>query len=220
METIVVVEDDAIIRQELVMFLQNTGYGVICIEDFSAIAKGIKQINPSLVLLDVNLGEINGFSACAEIRKTSSVPIIFLTAQNTAMDELNGLTFGADDYIAKPYHPTILLARIKAVLKRTQATTQMQYTHKNLIFNHHQYTITCSTKTETLSKTECKLLLYLFEHKNKVVTRVEIIEYLWDNDVFIDDNALSVNITRLRNKLEAIGLENYIETKRGVGYTI
>lgn len=220
MEKIVVVEDDLVIKQELTMFLQNAGYSVECVNDFAKAVQEIEQMNPSLVLLDVNLGEQSGFSVCAEIRKNSSVPIIFLTAQNMAIDELNGLIFGADDYITKPYHPTILLARIKAVLKRTETSPKMCYTYKGLLFNHQQYTITHKDKMETLTKTECKLLLYFFENKEKVVSRVEIIEYLWDNDVFMDDNALSVNITRLRNKLEAIGLQNFIETKRGVGYIV
>lgn len=223
MSKILIVEDDEIIREELAQFLENAGHRVvalICTDD-TVNTNTIYENNPDLILLDVNLPHQDGFTLCRQIRNISQVPIIFITARDTAMDELKGLMMGGDDYITKPYNLPVLLARIGALLKRTSQTDNTQCLYYNgITLNTVLATIEYKQTVTELSKTELKVIYYLLQNTGKIVPRIELIEFLWDNHIHIDDNTLSVHITRLRDKLGQIGINNFIHTKRGMGYKI
>lgn len=217
-----IIEDEANIRVELKTILENALYNVVLIDKFENVVNQILGENPDIILLDVNLQNKSGLDICMDLRKTSDIPIIFVTSKNTSMDELNCITLGGDDYISKPYNPPILLARISSILKRTKKITENKnvLTHKGVTLDVLNATVKYNDDYIELSKTEMKILYYLFLNKDKIVDRISLVEYLWDNQSFIDDNTLSVNITRIRNKLSEIGVENFIETKRGLGYKI
>lgn len=219
---ILIVEDEKNVRAELKQLLENALYKVIVIEKFESVAEQIVTHSPDLVLLDLKLPEEDGQKICRTLRQTSTIPVIFLTSDNSVMTELDCILLGGDDFITKPYTPSLLLARIQAVLKRTvdHQGEQFVLTHKELSLNISTYKAHFREAEAELTKTEFKLLHYLFQRKGEVIPRMDIIVYLWDNDVFIDDNALSVNMTRLRNKLESLGISGFIQTKRGVGYQI
>lgn len=222
MYKIMVIEDEANIRIELKMILENALYNVVLVDRFENVLNQIIDENPDLILLDVNLPNKSGLDICMDLRKISDIPVIFVTSKNTSMDELNCITLGGDDYISKPYNPPILLARILSILKRTKKITENKnlLTYKDVTLDVLNATVKYNDNYIELSKTEMKILYYLFLNKDKIVDRISLIEYLWDNQSFIDDNTLSVNITRIRNKLSEIGVENFIETKRGLGYKI
>lgn len=223
MYKVAIVEDDANIRAELKILLENALYDVILIEEFDQADDKLLKAEPDLVLLDVNLPNISGFQICTKLRKSSNVPIIFVTSRNTSMDELNCITLGGDDYIAKPYNAPVLLARIASILKRSKkdlANEAIQLMYKGLILDVPSATVKYKDQVLELSRNELKILYYLLKHTESFVPRAELIDYLWDNQVFIDDNALSVNVTRIRSKLNDIGMEDFIKTKRGLGYKI
>ncbi len=215
---IVIIEDDKEIREELKILLQNSGYEVKVISEFENVENKIIEEQAHLVLLDINLPGKNGFEICSKVRSKSKIPIIFVTSRNNSMDELNGIMLGGD----KPYNVPILLARIQNLLNRTyhkkEKESKIQY--KGISLDILKSTITYNEKITELTKTELKTLHYLFENKDKIISRADIIDFLWDNGVYADDNSLSVIVTRLREKLKEIGIENLIETKRGQGYKI
>ncbi len=219
---IYIVEDDENIREELKLLLNTSGYEVGTTTDYKNAADDILSVNPDMVLLDVNLEGISGLTICDRLREKSDVPIIFVTGNNTSMDELNCIIRGGDDYISKPYQPPILLARIAALLKRTKKSTDKKSDTilecGNVRLDTSVALIYKDNKKAELTKNEMKILYYLFANKGKIISREELIDYLWDNDVFIDDNALSVNVTRIRNKLKELDEEKLIQTKRGMGY--
>lgn len=217
-----IVEDEEVIRQELSLLLRNAGYETEEITEFSMAAEQILEVKPDLVLLDVSLPEKSGLKICAELRKASQVPVIFVTANNTSMDELNCILQGGDDYVAKPYQAPVLLARIGAVLRRTRpaGATADQITCNQVTLDMASASISYQGKVAELTKNEWKILTYLFRHQGKLVPRAELIDYLWDNQTFIDDNTLSVNVTRIRNRLTELGVNDFIMTKRGLGYFI
>ena len=220
---IIIVEDDKELREELKILLDNAGYEAIIIEDlYGKVEEKILNENPNLLLLDVNLPNKNGYEICSIVRKQSSVPIIFVTSRNNSMDELNGLVVGGDDYIEKPYNVPVLLARISAILKRTSQKESEPSTiqYKGIKLNTLNGIVTYNEKQIELPRTEFKILYYLFKNTEKIIPRVDIIEYMWDNKMYVDDNTLSVNITRIREKLAEIGVYNLIETKRGQGYKL
>lgn len=220
---ILIVEDEKNMRMELKQLLQNAMYEVDTIEEFTDVAKQILKSAPDLVLLDLNLPNESGQMICQRLRQESDVPIIFLTSDNNVMTELNSLLLGGDDFITKPYLPSLLLARIQNLLKRSEKVSAEEYpllTHKGVTLNSNTYKVHFADQEVELTKNECKLLHYFFQHKGEVVSRLDIMAYLWESDVFIDDNALSVNVTRLRNKLDGLGVVDFIQTKRGVGYQI
>lgn len=219
---IMIIEDEVKIREELAALLRNSLYEVAVVEEFEAVEDQVMRANPDLILLDIHLPEVDGHQLCVAIRRQLDVPIIFLTSDNSVMTETNSMLMGGDDYITKPYHPSVLLARIAAVLKRSGRNTQEEFvlSHKGVTLDIRSYKIRANNKEVELSKNECKLLHYLFLHKEEVVPRLDLIEYLWDNEVFIDDNALSVTVTRIRGRLAEIDVKNFIETKRGAGYKI
>lgn len=220
---IVLIEDEPAIRQELTLLLQNALYDVTALHDFANAASAALAASPDLILLDIKLPGASGFDICTEVRAVSDVPILFLTSQTNAADELNGMLKGGDDYITKPFHPPILLARIAAVLKRTKkagARELNKLEYKGVVLDIARGSIGYQGSHCELTKNEFKILHYLFQNTGRIIPRIELIEYLWDNQVFIDDNALSVNMTRLRGKLEHLGVQNFVETKRGMGYRL
>lgn len=219
---IMIIEDEAKIRSELAILLKNALYDVSLVEDFSAVEEQVKQANPDLILMDIHLPGRDGNELCGAIRQSLDVPIIFLTSETDVMSETNSMLMGGDDYITKPYHPSVLLARISAVLKRSGHSkadaTLLKY--KGVSLDTRAYKVSTDNQAVELSKNEFKLLHYLFLHQSEVVSRLDLIEYLWDNDVFIDDNSLSVTVNRIRSRLAEIGVTDFIDTKRGVGYKI
>lgn len=220
MEKIIIVEDDKIIREELQSFLGRYGYEVVVPRELQNIVEFILKENSDLVLLDINLPIYDGYYICREIRKKSEVPIIIVTSRDSDMDELMSMNLGADDFVTKPYNTQILLARIAALLKRSnnKTTSNNILNYKNLQLNLSNAKITCNNKEAELTKNEVKILSYLMNHQGQIVSRDLLMEYLWSTDYFVDDSTLTVNITRLRKKLEEIGIENVIETRRGLGY--
>ncbi len=220
---IVIVEDDAVIRQELKLLLENALYQVTALDDFSDVASFVLSAEPDLVLLDLNLPEESGFDICSKIRAEFEVPVIFVTSRTDSMDELTGILKGGDDYITKPFQAPVLLARIGAVLKRTCRNVKeepVSFVHREVELHVARGTVSFRGVQTELSKNELKILHLLFRKKGEIVSRADMIEYLWDDQVFIDDNTLSVNITRIRGKLAGIGISDFIETKRGLGYRI
>ena len=223
---IMVVEDDPAIRQELCQLLTNALYQVSAIEQFDQVTEEVLSVKPDLVLLDLSLPGKSGHEICREIRSRSEIPVIFLTSRTDPMDELTGLLNGGDDYITKPFQPPLLLARIAAVLKRSvkegkETASVMTYHGVTLdLARGRIFREALPDKQAELTKNELKILHILFQHQGGIVSRMDLIEYLWDQQVFIDDNTLSVNVTRIRTKLQEIGVHDFIGTKRGMGYYI
>lgn len=218
-----IIEDEPLIRKELKLLLENALYEVYSTENYEKAEEEIRIVKPDLVLLDVNLPGISGFALCAKIRENTEVPIIFLTSRTDAMDELTGMLKGGDDYITKPYQAPILLARIAAVLKRTKGNFLQEpesLSCRGIILRPAACCLEYGERKVELTKNELKILHCLYQHEGSFVPRMDLIEYLWENQVFIDDNTLSVNVTRLREKLKQIGISDFIETKRGIGYRI
>ena len=222
MFTIMIIEDNEQLQNEIGNLLMINGYSVLKVKEFNNIPQIVKEKKPELILLDINLSNDDGFKICTEIRSFSKVPIIFVTSRNTNIDELMAITLGGDDFITKPYNTQILLARINSLIKRAYPNDSnldiIQY--NGLKLNILTSTIEYNENSEELTKNELKILYYLLINKGKIVSRVEIMEYLWDSSMFVNDNTLTVNITRIRNKIEEIGLKDFIKTKRGQGYII
>jgi len=219
MPKIKIVEDDLSIAEELKQTLENAGYNTIVTTDFNTIIEQIKQEQPDLILLDINLPKINGEILLQQIRKEYNTPVIMVTSKNSEVDEVLSMSYGADDYITKPYNPTILLLRIGAVLKRAERTAEKLSYHdlevipqKGILKKQEQEII--------LTKNEMIIFLYLLQKQGKIVTRDELMTDLWNNNEYINDNALTVNISRLRSKLKEIGYEEAIETRKGQGYIL
>ena len=198
------------------------GYSVLKVKEFNNIPQIVKEKKPELILLDINLSNDDGFKICTEIRSFSKIPIIFITSRNTNIDELMAITLGGDDFITKPYNTQILLARINALIKRAYPNNSNLdvIEHNGFKLNILSSTIEYNGNSEELTKNEMKILYYLLINKGKIVSRAAIMEYLWDSSMFVNDNTLTVNITRIRNKIEEIGLKDFIKTKRGQGYII
>lgn len=222
MSKVFIVEDEKTIRDELSIFLARYGYEVEAAESFENIIEDIKKSNSDLILLDINLPIFDGYYICREVRKFSEIPIIVVTSRDSDIDELMSMNLGADDFVTKPYNTQILLARIEAILKRVNRslTPQDVLEYKDMKVNLSNGTVNYNDKTIEVTKNELKILSYLIKNKGKIVSRENLMNYLWDCEMFIDDNTLSVNVTRIRKKLEEIGLKNIIETRRGLGYII
>ncbi|MGM9964756.1 MAG: response regulator transcription factor [Clostridium sp.] len=220
MFTIMIVDDNEQLQNEIGNLLLINGYSILKPKNFKDIAQIVKDDKPSS--LDINLPNDDGFKICTEIRSFSKVPIIFITSRNTNIDELMAITLGGDDFITKPYNTQILLARINALIKRAYPNDNNMdiIEHNGLTLNILSSTIEHNEKSIELTKNELKILYYLLLNKGKIVSRVDVMEYLWDSAMFINDNTLTVNITRIRNKIDEIGLKGYIKTKRGQGYIV
>lgn len=218
---IFIVEDNDVIRNELTVFLSKYDYEIIAPMNFENVLYNIEKESPDLILLDINLPLFDGYHICREVRKKSDVPIIIVTSRDSEMDELMSMNLGADDFITKPYNTQILLARIASVLKRTygnESKTQDVLVYNDLKLNLSNGTITYKKNTVEITKNELKILSCLLKNKGKIVSREDLIDFMWNSNIFIDDNNLSVNVTRLRKKLEEIGMKENIETRRGLGY--
>ena len=219
MPKILIIEDDEKLREELKIFLNKNGYNAITLTTFDNTIQDILQTNPDLILLDINLPNTDGEYICKEIRKQSNMPIIIVTSRDNELDELLSINNGADHYITKPFNIHILLAKIGSLLRRTnmQEVNDKIY-EKDFILNTSNNTIEKDGKIIELTKNEYKIFKYLVQNRGKIVSREDIMECLWESESFIDDNTLTVNITRLRNKLEELELKELLETKRGRGY--
>lgn len=221
MSRILIVEDNENLKNELIEFLFRYGYEAYGTDDYKNIVENILKDEPDLILLDINLPYYDGYFICREIRKKSNIPIIIVTSRDSDMDEIMSMNLGADDFITKPYNTQVLLARIGSLLRRTgNINTQDVLEHKGLKLNFNKGEITYKDKSSDLSKNEFKILACLMKNKESIVSREDLMDYLWNSDLFIDDNTLSVNITRLRKKLDDLGFKNAIETKRGIGYIL
>lgn len=219
MKRIAVIEDDVQVREELVCLLNKNGYEGIGIAKFDGVPQQIAEQQADLVLLDISLPGADGVNLLREIRGRSDVPVIMVTSKDTEMDELMCMSFGADDFIAKPYHPSILLLHIEAVFKRMRKGEEiLEYGEIRLDSARGQMLI--GSEAVELSKNEFRILAYLLKNQGKIVSREELISYLWDSEEFVDDNTLTVNVNRVRKKLEEHGVCDMIKTKRGQGYLV
>ena len=222
MQKILIVEDDKKLREELETFLNKNGFQAKSLEKFDNTIEDILSAGADLVLLDINLPYLDGEFICKEVRKLSNVPIIMVTSRDNEIDELMSLNYGADQYVTKPYNIQILLAKITGLLKRNQnaGSNPEKIDCNGFVLNTAERVIEKDNVKIDLTKNEYSILYFLSIHKNTVVPRDELMDYLWESEEFIDDNTLSVNIKRLRNKLEELGLVDKIETKRGQGYLL
>ncbi|AKR12543.1 XRE family transcriptional regulator (plasmid) [Bacillus thuringiensis] len=220
MKKIILIEDDAIIREELQHFFIKYGYEVQAPTDFNHIIEYIESENADLILLDINLPVFDGYYICREIRKTSDVPIFMVTSRDSDVDELISMNLGADDFITKPYNTEILLARVTNILRRTSGDFKINHIliYRDFNLNLSNATVTYQDKSVELTKNEVKILSCLINNRGNIVKRDSLIETLWKSDYFVDDSTLTVNINRLRKKLEEIGIENPIATRRSLGY--
>lgn len=220
MQRILLVEDDRIISQLVAKNLINWGYQVQEVQDFQTVLDQISDFQPHLILLDIGLPFFNGYYWCQEIRKTSRVPIMFLSSHDQPMDIVMAINMGADDYVTKPFEMMVLLAKIQGLLRRTYdfVGEQSVLWFEEISLDLKTMQVSYGQIVEELTRNEFQILRVLFEHGMEVVSREELMRELWNSDIFVDDNTLSVNIARLRKKLAELGLPDLIMTKKGVGY--
>lgn len=222
MYRILIVEDDPVITGALVEQMARWGLEARGIEDFSAVLKEFLAFDPQLVLLDITLPFFDGYHWCTEIRKLSTVPVLFLSSAGEKMNILMALGAGADDFIAKPFDPPVLMAKVQALLRRAYDFTAPAavLSHGDLLLNVSDGTVTCLGEKAELTRNECRILTVLMENKGKIVSRDTLMTRLWETDAFVDENTLSVNMTRLRRKLASVGADELIKTRKGMGYVI
>ena len=222
MYKIFMVEDDEIIARSIREHLQAWNYDVCCVEDFSNVVAEFVRFDPQLVLMDITLPFFNGYHWCSEIRKISKVPVIFLSSAADNMNIVMAVNMGADDFIPKPFDLEVLTVKIQAMLRRSYdfAGTGSMLEHKGAILNLNETTLTYQEQKIELTKNEFRILEILMENKEKVVSRETLMTKLWESDNYVDENTLSVNVNRLRKKLEALGLEEFILKKKGIGYRL
>ena len=222
MQKILIVEDDNTIAASVARNLGAWGYEAKVIEDFNQVMQEFITFNPHLVLMDISLPYFNGYHWCSEIRKVSSVPIVFISSASDGMNIVMAMNMGGDDFIAKPFDLTVLLAKVQAMLRRTYdfggQTSLLE--HKGATLDMGKATLTYAGENIELTKNEYKILQTLMENKGKTVSRDAIMTKLWESDSFVDDNTLTVNVNRLRRKLESVGLVEFIQTKKGMGYFV
>ena len=218
MHKILLVEDDEVIRQQVKKILEQ--YEVVLVEDFMEVLSLFVKEEPHLVLMDIGLPLFNGYHWCQEIRKVSKVPIMFLSSRDQAMDIVMAINMGGDDFVTKPFDQNVLLAKIQGLLRRSYefGKDQSLLEYMGVILNLKAMDLVYQGEVVSLTKNEFQILQVLFERSGNIVSREDLMKELWNSDFFIDDNTLSVNVARLRKKLEAVGLKDFIETKKGVGY--
>ena len=216
MSKILVVEDDLGMREELVTLLENNGYEVLTVDDFGGVVEEIIGSVADLVLLDINIPGMNGEIVLRKVREKSMVPVVMVTGKDTEMDEALSMSYGADDFVTKPYNPNILLLRIEAVLRRAAGVTGQEIKFHGLKYFPERGEI----EGVMLTKNERLVFNYLLDNKERIVSRKEMMTLLWDNASFLNDATLSVTVSRLRDKLEKLGLKEVIETRRGQGYIL
>lgn len=219
MKKILIIEDEETIRNELKTLLENSGYEVLMLEKFTNAKEDIKSMTLDLILLDINLPNINGEMLLKEIRKESNIPVIMVTSRVCEVDEVLSMSYGADDYITKPYNPTIVLLRIQNIFKRMENNRDDLF-YDDIVVNPKKGILEKNGKVLELTKNEMIIFTYLLNNRGRIVNRDDLMTDLWNNNEFINDNALTVNISRLRNKLQDFGLENKIETRKGQGYKL
>ncbi len=222
MYKILIIEDDAVISEQVSRYLARWGYETACAEDFENILPQFVSFAPQLVLLDIGLPFYNGYYWCSEIRKVSQVPVVFVSSASDNMNIVMAMNMGGDDFIVKPFDLEVLLAKVQAILRRTYAfqnqSTVME--HRNVILNLADMSLLYQGAKLELSKNEFRILQLLYENAGRTVSRETIMKRLWDNECFVDDNTLTVNMNRLRRKLEEAGIQDFITTKKGVGYQL
>ena len=219
MKRIMIIEDETTLREELSVLLKNAGYEPIAVTDYSNVSEQMKSANSDLILLDINLPNVNGETLLQDFRKSNDTPVIMLTSRTTEIDEVLSMSYGADDYITKPYNPTILLLRISAVLKRSAKVGAVQKYH-DVEVSTVKGSLTRNGSEQILTKNEMIIFQLLLDRQGEIVTRDALMTALWDNDEFVNDNALSVNISRLRGKLSELGYEDAIVTRKKLGYVL
>ncbi len=221
MKKIAVVEDDKVLRQALESLLKENGYETVCLEKFNKAEEEILCAEPDLVLLDILLPGTNGQEILRNLRQKSQMPVIMVTSREGDMDQILAMSCGADDYITKPYNPTLLLLKMEALFRRIQpGTPQEEVEYRGILLNLLRSTMTYQGEERVLSKNEFSILYYLIKNQGRIVSRDELMDHLWDCNDFIDDNTLTVNINRLRKKLEEAGIQGAIQTRRGQGYLL
>lgn len=219
MKRIMIIEDEPALRDELSVLLQNAGYEPIAVTDYDNVSEQMKVADADLILLDINLPNVNGETLLQDFRKEHDTPVIMLTSRTTEIDEVLSMSYGADDYITKPYNPTILLLRISAVLKRSAKVGAVQKYH-DVEVSTVKGSLIRNGSEQILTKNEMIIFQLLLDRQGEIVTRDALMTALWDNDEFVNDNALSVNISRLRDKLAELGLLDAIETRKKQGYVL
>ncbi len=217
---ILIIEDDFKIREELKILLESEGYQVEVIDSFQNIIQDIINQEYDLLLLDINLPNENGFMICKEVKKQKQTPIIFVTSRNTEEDELNSILSGGDDFVTKPYNKYILLEKIRRALKLNDPTRYKELIVHDVGLDLHFSVVKYHDKEVELTRNEFRILYYLFLNVGQILSKEKLIEYLWNDQYYLDETILLVNINRLRKKLEDIGLDNFVKTKRGVGYYV
>lgn len=220
MKKIVIVEDEKMIREELCALLENAGYQPVAVTDFAHTESEILNSGADLVLLDINIPKMNGEQVLRELRQKSEIPVIMVTSRTEELDEVLSMSYGADDYITKPYNPTILLLRIQAILKRTENTGADLYHYRDIEIRQAKGVLNRGQDQMVLTKNEMLIFMVLFHHQGEIVSRDDLMTELWDNSEYISDNALTVNISRLRAKLEQMGYPDVIETRKKQGYVL
>ena len=222
MQKIMIIEDTPAIREELALLLENEGYTPLMVTEFTDVPSQAVRERPDLILLDIGLPGKDGFSLCAALRKAIPAPVIFVTSRGAGVDEVRALSLGGDDYITKPYSVPVLLARIKAVLRRSSGDLEPADILEagGLHLSLRKGVVSANGKIAELTRNELQMLVCLMSHAGQIVSRADLIDTLWDNQIYIDDNTLSVNMTRLRGKLTEIGLPDAIKTRRGMGYQL
>ena len=222
MYRLLIIEDDKGIAEAIKVQAEMWDLQVRCVENFRNVMTEFAEFDPHIVLLDIALPFFNGYHWCSEIRKVSRVPIIFISSASDNLNMVMAMNMGADDFIAKPFDQSVLMAKLQAMLRRTYdfAASVPVLEHRGALLNTGDNTLTYKDEKISLSKNEFRILLILMENKGKVVSREKLMEQLWETDSFVDENTLSVNVGRLRKRLDAAGLENFITTKFGVGYLI
>lgn len=217
---ILIVEDDEVIASSMEKYLTKWGYEIYCVNDFANVVKEVSKFSPELILLDIMLPFYNGFYWCSEIRKFSKVPIIFISSANQNMDIVMAMDMGGDDFIAKPFDLSVLRAKVSALIRRSYSFKSnmnlMEY--HGVFLNLGDAKVTYKDQCVELTKNEFKILQMLMENGGEIVTRESLMIRLWDSDCFVDDNTLTVNITRIRKKLKELGADDFIKTKKGIGY--
>ena len=217
---IIIVEDDPIIREKLSILLKDNGYGTTLINEFDNIIDNLLKENADLILLDINLPYMDGFDICKKLKEKTNIPIIFVTSRDTAEDEIKSIQVGGIDFITKPYNKTILLEKIKRALRLNNPINFKELTKNGYTLDLHLSLLKYDDKEIELTRNEFRILYYFFTNANRVITKDELLEKLWNDKYYLDDNILSVNINRLRNKAKEIGITDFLVNVRGKGYKL
>lgn len=217
---IVIVEDDPIIREKLSILLQDAGYKTTLIEDFENVVDNLLEIDANLILLDINLPYMDGYDICKKIKEKSNIPIIFVTSRDTTEDEIKSIRVGGVDFITKPYNKIVLLEKIKRALKLNNPINFRELTKNGYALDLHLSILKYQDKEIELTRNEFRILYYFFTNSGRLITKDELLEKLWNDKYYLDDNILSVNINRLRNKAKEIGITDFLTNIRGKGYKL